>query len=136
MNQSFRFIGAPTQATFESAEKRWGRAQMASTWPVSGQVARHEGAEHVAANSTFGSPHTQSPPGWSFEQGERLRSLAQAQGLLPEHLAHLSALSMDQVQELLNSRAEGLASCFYSAQIKRHAGNKLLDRLGATGEST
>jgi hypothetical protein len=136
MNQSFRFIGAHTHESLVPAEKRWGRVQMTSSWPAPLQVSREEEPVHATANAPLGSHPAESVDGWSFTQGERLCSLAQAQGLLPEHLAHLSALSMDQVLELLNSRAEGLSSCFYSAQIKRHAGNKLLERLGATGKST
>lgn len=66
------------------------------------------------------------PEPWGEEHSALLQLMMSDQGLRREQLAHLSALSKEQVVELLQGRAQGLSSCFYSAQIKRHAGNKVL----------
>jgi hypothetical protein len=72
----------------------------------------------------------QSDP-WTPEEGEQLRALMQQRGMEEPQLARLHAMSIHQVLELFFGVPEGEASCFYSPQIKKHTGKKLIAKLQA-----
>ena len=67
---------------------------------------------------------------WTLDDGLQLQALLLRLQRDDWQVAHTSALSIDQVRELLSGAPPGKASSFYSAQIKRHAGQQLLLRLG------
>jgi hypothetical protein len=71
-----------------------------------------------------------SPQHWTLEDVLQLQELMQHLQLEDWQVAHLSALSVHQVRELLSGEPIGKASSFYSAAIKRHAGQRLLMKLG------
>ncbi len=66
---------------------------------------------------------------WSEEQAQTLRDLMSQKGLSEPQLAHLGALSLDQVKSLLMSSHQGLPRHFYSHDIMVHAGRRLIHRL-------
>lgn len=68
---------------------------------------------------------------WTPQDGEQLRVLMQQRGLEEPQLARLHAMSIQQILELFFGVPEGEASCFYSPQIKKYTGQKLMARLQA-----
>ena len=66
---------------------------------------------------------------WTDADGSRLRKLREALGWDLPSLARRCALSVAQVRQL----EEGGDSAFYSAEIKRAAGQRVLVRLEAAG---
>ena len=67
---------------------------------------------------------------WTLDDGIQLQALMVCLKLDDWQVGQLSALSIHQVRELLSGVPNGKASCFYSAAIKRHAGQRLLVSLG------
>ncbi len=66
---------------------------------------------------------------WTLEDGLQLQELMLHLQLDDWQVAHLSALSIHQVRELLSGVPVAKASCFYSAAIKRYTGQRLLMKL-------
>ena len=68
---------------------------------------------------------------WTEAQAQSLRDLMSQKAVGGPALAHLSALSVDQVKALLVSSEHGLPRHFYSHDIMVHAGRRVLQRLQA-----
>ena len=66
---------------------------------------------------------------WTEAQAQSLRDLMSQKAVGEPALAHLSALSVDQVKALLVSSEHGLPRHFYSHDIMVHAGRRLIHRL-------
>ncbi len=73
-------------------------------------------------------PRTQTPI-WTTAQAQRLRALMQAKGWDEAQLAQWAALSIQQVRELCSEADCEQLGAFYSHQIKRHAGARLIEKL-------
>ncbi|MEN9889434.1 MAG: hypothetical protein RL559_1471 [Pseudomonadota bacterium] len=70
---------------------------------------------------------------WSPAHAQRLRALMQEKGWDAPRLAVWAALSLRQVQALCEDEATPHTAVFYTEQIKRHAGLRLIDKLTQRG---